>query len=88
MQVRAVFATLAEAVNTGEMLDISEELGNEYADLLGRPPAHAVATGNAGPGLAERAVHGLGDVFSLARRALEVASRPVVAAARLALRAD
>jgi uncharacterized protein (DUF2267 family) len=88
MQARAVFATLAEAVNTGEMLDISEELGDEYADLLGRPPVRAVATGNAAPGLAQRAVDVSGDVFSLARRALEVASRPVVAAARLALRTD
>ena len=35
--VRAVFATLAEAVNAGEMRDVAEELGGEFADLLGRP---------------------------------------------------
>jgi uncharacterized protein (DUF2267 family) len=35
--VRAVFATLAEAVNAGEMRDIADELGAEFADLLGRP---------------------------------------------------
>jgi len=35
--VRAVFATLAEAVNAGEMRDIAEELGPEFSELLGRP---------------------------------------------------
>lgn len=37
-RVRVVFATLSDAVNAGEMRDIFEELGDEYADLLGRPP--------------------------------------------------
>jgi uncharacterized protein (DUF2267 family) len=36
-QVRAVLATLTDAVNAGEMRDIAERLGNSYADLLGRP---------------------------------------------------
>jgi uncharacterized protein (DUF2267 family) len=36
-QVRAVFATLTEAVNRGEMNDIAAELGNGFDDLLGRP---------------------------------------------------
>jgi uncharacterized protein (DUF2267 family) len=35
--VRAVFATLGEAVNAGEMRDIADELGDEFADLLDRP---------------------------------------------------
>jgi len=35
--VRAVFETLGEAVNAGEMRDIAEELGPEFAELLGRP---------------------------------------------------
>jgi uncharacterized protein (DUF2267 family) len=35
--VRAVFATLAEAVNAGEMRDVAEELGVDFFDLLGRP---------------------------------------------------
>jgi uncharacterized protein (DUF2267 family) len=34
--VRAVFEVLAQAVNPGEMNDIAEELGDEYAELLGR----------------------------------------------------
>jgi uncharacterized protein (DUF2267 family) len=38
--VRAVFATLNEAVNRGEMNDIAEELGEDFTDLMGRP-AHA-----------------------------------------------
>jgi hypothetical protein len=36
--VRAVFETLDEAVNAGEMRDLLGELGNEFADLFGRPP--------------------------------------------------
>lgn len=86
MHVRAVFATLAEAVNAGEMVDISEELGDEYADLLGRTPAHGVASGNASRGLAGRGIGMLCDVLSVARRMLELASRPVVVVARLASR--
>jgi uncharacterized protein (DUF2267 family) len=39
--VHAVFATLVEAVNTGEMNDIAEELGPEFAPLLGRQPTDA-----------------------------------------------
>jgi uncharacterized protein (DUF2267 family) len=37
MHVRAVFATLAEAVNAGEMQDVAEQLGPEFGPLLGRP---------------------------------------------------
>ena len=35
-RVRAVFSVLTEAVNSGEMNDIAEELGEAYADLLDR----------------------------------------------------
>lgn len=35
-KVRAVFAVLTQAVNSGEMNDIAEELGDEFADLLDR----------------------------------------------------
>src|SRR6476620_4898867 len=34
--VRAVFEVLTRAVNAGEMNDIAAELGDEYAQLLGR----------------------------------------------------
>lgn len=34
--VRAVFSVLTQAVNAGEMNDIAEELGVDYADLLDR----------------------------------------------------
>ena len=34
--VRAVFSVLTRAVNSGEMNDIAEELGDAYADLLDR----------------------------------------------------
>ena len=37
LQVRAVFTTLAEAVNTGEMMDIAEESGTSMQDLGPRP---------------------------------------------------
>jgi uncharacterized protein (DUF2267 family) len=33
---RAVFAVLTQAVNAGEMNDIAGELGDDFADLLGR----------------------------------------------------
>ena len=35
-RVRAVFSVLTQAVNSGEMNDIAEELGEAYADLLDR----------------------------------------------------
>lgn len=35
-RVRAVFSVLTQAVNSGEMNDIAEELGDAYADLLDR----------------------------------------------------
>ncbi len=34
--VRAVFEVLTQAVNAGEMNDIADELGDDYAPLLGR----------------------------------------------------
>jgi len=34
--VRATFAVLGDAVNAGEMNDIAEVLGDEFADLMGR----------------------------------------------------
>src|SRR3954469_13358391 len=34
--VRATFSVLTEAVNAGEMNDVAEVLGDEFADLLGR----------------------------------------------------
>lgn len=35
-KIRAVFAVLTQAVNSGEMNDIADELGDEFADLLDR----------------------------------------------------
>jgi uncharacterized protein (DUF2267 family) len=49
--VRAVFSVLHDAVSAGEMRDIAEQLGDDYADLWGRPlPASGTAkhTGRAG----------------------------------------
>ncbi|HEX5613614.1 MAG TPA: DUF2267 domain-containing protein [Acidimicrobiia bacterium] len=43
--VRAVFATLDEAVNAGEMRDVIGELGNEFAELFGRAPLPEPAAG-------------------------------------------
>jgi len=34
--VRATFAVLTDAVNAGEMNDVAEELGDAFADFLGR----------------------------------------------------
>lgn len=50
--VRAVFATLNEAVNSGEMRDIASELGADFAELLGRPIPERAA--GAGPGVMGR----------------------------------
>jgi uncharacterized protein (DUF2267 family) len=57
--VRAVFATLVEAVNSGEMRDIANELGVEFSSLLGRPAQ------NGSPSV-------LSTVTGLARRASRV----------------
>jgi len=45
--VRAVFHTLDEAVNAGEMRDVLGELGNEFAELFGRDPLPEPAAGAA-----------------------------------------
>jgi uncharacterized protein (DUF2267 family) len=50
--VRAVFETLKDAVNAGEMQDIAEEMGADFAELLGRPISQRGAA--APPGLLDR----------------------------------
>ena len=86
--VRAVFATLTEAVTTGEIVDIAEELGHEYADLLGRRPvADDLATSSATRGLAERSATARdtrSSPSSAARSTLAI--RPVATVARVASR--
>jgi uncharacterized protein (DUF2267 family) len=80
-QVRAVFATLVEAVNAGEMHDVAEELGPEYAFLLDRPVRAAA------PDEPRLAVL-IGDlatcVVAVTGRIASLASRPVRAGARMA----
>jgi uncharacterized protein (DUF2267 family) len=62
--VRAAFGVLTEAVNAGEMNDIAEQLGDAYADLLGRSQRVARERAAARPtiqnllsGTVSRAVH-------------------------------
>jgi uncharacterized protein (DUF2267 family) len=77
--VRAVFATLHDAVNRGEMRDIGAELGAEYADLLGQPVAeHAARSGP--PGVMDRVGAVAGAVAQLPGRV--VASIGALARAR------
>jgi uncharacterized protein (DUF2267 family) len=66
--VRAVFATLYDAVNTGEMRDIADELGPDFAELLGRP----ISPGAAEPrrGVLDRVGALAGAVAHLPGRAL------------------
>ena len=51
---RAVFGVLTDAVNAGEMNDIADELGDEFAPLLGREDRRrreAAARADAEPGV-------------------------------------
>jgi len=83
--VRAVFATFGEAVNAGEMNDIAEELGDEFAELLGRHVrARRAADTSADRGVARL----LGELVVAASafpgRVFSLACRPLVAGIRLA----
>jgi uncharacterized protein (DUF2267 family) len=81
-QVRAVFATLADAVNAGEMQDVSEELGPEYADLLGRRAAPPAASDDRQLGaLAGEAFRA---VAALVGRVGGIACRPILVRLRVA----
>ncbi len=80
--IPAVFGVLTEAVNAGEMNDIATELGDEFADLLGR--TERVARERA----ANSANHSLvGTLTSAARSTVDGAARlvrhPIDAALRL-----
>jgi uncharacterized protein (DUF2267 family) len=44
VHVRAVFVTLTEAVNTGELRDVLEQLSDDFAPLLGRAADRGAAT--------------------------------------------
>jgi len=83
-QVRAVFATLLEAVNAGEMQDIAEELGPEYAELLDRPVRAVAPVTTGDPRLVSLVGDVIGSVVTLAGRVAGIASRPLVAGVRMA----
>jgi uncharacterized protein (DUF2267 family) len=74
--VRAVFATLNEAVNAGEMRDIAEELGPDFSDLLGRSVPTA-AREKAGPGIADRLGGLVGALLTAPVRGLTLLRRTV-----------
>ncbi len=82
-EVRAVFATLSEAVNVGEMRDVADELGPEFASLF------SAETASASEGQSDdRELRALvGDaataVVALANRLLGVAWRPIASGVRL-----
>jgi uncharacterized protein (DUF2267 family) len=79
--IRATFSVLTQAVNAGEMNDIAEVLGDEFADLLGR--ADRVARERA----AQSAPRSLPDVVvqtaeSLVQTAADLVQRPIKAGMR------
>jgi uncharacterized protein (DUF2267 family) len=74
--VRAVFATLNEAVNAGEMRDIAEELGPDFSDLLGRPVPSANRS-ERGRGIFDRIGGLAGAVVTLPFRGLAFLRRTV-----------
>jgi uncharacterized protein (DUF2267 family) len=80
--VRAVFGVLTEAVNAGEMNDVAEHLGDEFAELLGR--SERVARERA----AAREPGVLGTAFGVASGVLqagaELVRRPIDAGLRAA----
>ena len=88
-EVRAVFTTLDEAVNAGEMQDVLGELGPAYADLFDRPVRAAASAstgddGEPGPTLVALAGAVVTSVAGLATRVVGIAVRPVAAGLRLA----
>jgi uncharacterized protein (DUF2267 family) len=80
-EVRAVFTTLGEAVNVGEMRDVADELGPEFADLFETETASA----NRSDDRELRALVGdaMTAVGALTNRLVGVACRPVVMGVRL-----
>jgi uncharacterized protein (DUF2267 family) len=81
--VRAVFEVLTQAVNAGEMNDIADELGDDYAELLGREERvrreHARAE-IADPGLVDTVV---GIAVSSVHALVSAVWRPIDAGLRL-----
>ena len=83
--VRAVFSVLTQAVNSGEINDIAEELGDEYADLLGRAArverAAAARSARGAPGVVDReresVAHVVGTAIAIARIPVDVGLRRV-----------
>jgi uncharacterized protein (DUF2267 family) len=76
-RVRAVFSVLGDAVNAGELRDITEQLGDDYAELSGRPqPAASSArrAESAGAGALATATRGAGAALGAARALGGVAS--------------
>lgn len=84
IQVRAVFATLVEAVNAGEMQDVAEELGPEYADLLDRPVRAVAPVNTDDPRLVSLVGDVIASVVALAGRVAGIACRPLLAGVRMA----
>jgi uncharacterized protein (DUF2267 family) len=82
-QVRAVFEVLTQAVNAGEMNDIAAELGDEYAELLGREERlrrERAAAKSSEPGLLDTVV---GTATTTVQALARAAWRPIDAGLRL-----
>jgi uncharacterized protein (DUF2267 family) len=80
--VRATFAVLTDAVNAGEMNDIAEQLGDEFADLMGRSERLARERAAAArPNLISVAV---GAALSVVHLGAQLLRRPVDAGMRAA----
>jgi uncharacterized protein (DUF2267 family) len=79
--VRVVFEVLTEAVNAGEMNDIADELGDDYAPLLGREDRLRRATAEASrPGLVGAVV---GAASGAGQAVVAAIRRPIDAGLRL-----
>ena len=82
---RAVFAVLTQAVNAGEMNDIAEELGDDFADLLGRADRLKRERTSASEGSLTSIVRGLPTFAgAVASCAAAVVQRPIDVGLRLA----
>ena len=82
-EVRAVFTTLTESVNVGEMRDVADELGPEFAELFGAEAPSASESQADDRELGALVGDAAAAIVALTNRLLGVACRPIVVGVRL-----